>query len=423
MRRSIIRVRYPSAGQLLVAALGLSALAGMVGILGAGRGTSVHAAPAFADIASSGPLQHVYIGNELSCQVMTAGDAGMAMFPAGTVPGDCGTFLVIGTELYAPDFFNHDGTATLFLGSYTPFTPVSQSAVSGSGSAADPYRVVTIVDAGSAGIRVTETDSYVDGADSYRTDIALQSTRAAAPRVLVYRGGECVLADAMEGFGTADPVTHAAGCATNPADSPPDRVEAWLPITPIDHHIEGWYRDVWSAIGAHGSLPDTCACDVSLQNGVAIQWDRTVAAGASLTLSHATKITPATAIATDTPTATASATNTPTPTSTSTNTSSPTATNTPSPTATNTPVPPTVTNTPLPTSTPSAIPTATPAASATCADVSGDGRVTVADVLAIFEHVGRKRYDPAYDLNHDGKVNGRDVRIVVAQLGTVCRRA
>ena len=54
--------------------------------------------------------------------------------------------------LYAPDFFSHDGTSTLFLGSYTVFAPMSQSAVTGSGSGFHPDRVTTTVAAGTTGI-------------------------------------------------------------------------------------------------------------------------------------------------------------------------------------------------------------------------------------------------------------------------------
>ena len=55
--------------------------------------------------------------------------------------------------------------------------------------------------------------------------------------------------------------------------------------------------------------------------------------------------------------------------------------------------------------------------------MTGDGRVTLTDLLAVFNHLGRKRYDPVYDVNRDGKINGRDLQMVIAQLGTVCRRA
>jgi Ca2+-binding EF-hand superfamily protein len=52
--------------------------------------------------------------------------------------------------------------------------------------------------------------------------------------------------------------------------------------------------------------------------------------------------------------------------------------------------------------------------------VTGDGYVTLADLVAVLEHMGRKRYAPRYDINGDGKVTGRDLFIVARQLGKRC---
>ena len=66
-----------------------------------------------------GPLTSIAIGNELSCQVQHTGDVALEFFPSGATPGDCGTFVATGGALYAPDFANHDGTATGSLGTFT----------------------------------------------------------------------------------------------------------------------------------------------------------------------------------------------------------------------------------------------------------------------------------------------------------------
>src|SRR6187401_3626526 len=80
-----------------------------------------------ADIASpTGPLTHVWIGSDLSCQVQHIADAPDYEFYGPDIfPADAGTFIAMDGALYAPDFFNHDYTSAGFLiGSYTPFTPV-----------------------------------------------------------------------------------------------------------------------------------------------------------------------------------------------------------------------------------------------------------------------------------------------------------
>jgi hypothetical protein len=250
------------------------------------------AATPFADISSAGPLTHVYIGNELSCQVAHVGDAVLELFPSGVIPGDCGSFLVVGNTLFAPDFANHGGTATGSLGAYTPFTPVSQSAVTGSGSPADPFRVVTVVDAGATGLRITETDSYVVGQGAYRTDIAISNTGAAAQDVLLYRAGDCFLQGSDIGFGFVDVADKSVGCSANANNSPPGRIEEWVPITGGNNYYEAFYAQVWAQIGSHTAFPDTCRCTELIDNGAGISWSFSVPAGGSITQSHLTVFSP-----------------------------------------------------------------------------------------------------------------------------------
>src|SRR5438034_5637537 len=118
-----------------------------------------------ADISySAGPLTHVWVGNDLSCQVQHIADGTVHEFyPEDIFPADAGTFLAMDGVLYAPDFSAHDNTATDNTFPNIPFTPVSQTLVSGSGAAADPYTVVTTVGVGATGLSIEETDTYVAG--------------------------------------------------------------------------------------------------------------------------------------------------------------------------------------------------------------------------------------------------------------------
>src|ERR1700726_4954715 len=48
----------------------------------------------FVDIASAGPLTHVWLGNDLSCQVQHVDDGEVhEFFPDDTIPGDSGTLI------------------------------------------------------------------------------------------------------------------------------------------------------------------------------------------------------------------------------------------------------------------------------------------------------------------------------------------
>jgi len=118
---------------------------------------------------------------------------------------------------------------------------------------------------------------------------------------------------------------------------------------------------------------------------------------------------------------------------TSTRTATPTLS--PVPTSTHTPIP---TSTPLPTKTPARTATA-PARTATvpartttpapepakkpkrrCADVNGDGRVSFRDVRLITRQIARDLYDERYDINGDGRVTNSDAIRAIRQLGRRC---
>lgn len=266
--------------------------AGVLGLALAG----VLVAPAaavvpFKDIASAGPLSHVYVGNELSCQVSHTADTQNELYPPSSIPGDCGTF-VTGANgvLYGPDFAMHPSTAASGT-SATPFTPVSQSEVSGNGSAASPFRVTTVVDT-AGGLRLTQIDGYVAGDESYRTDVTIQNTTAAAQNVLLVRAGDCFLQGSDRGFGFVDAPNSAAGCAQNANNSPAGRIEQWFPITGGARYIENSFSTVWGAVAAKNDFPNACACDQMLDNGAGLSWRVNVPAGGATTIAHFTSFSP-----------------------------------------------------------------------------------------------------------------------------------
>ena len=246
---------------------------------------SAAAATPYKDITSVGPLEHVYLGNELSCQVAHTGDSALEFYPPFTIPGDCGTFVVVGANLYAPDFVSHGVTATGSLGVYAPFTPVNQSNVTGTGSAADPFRVVTDADVGVTGLHIHETDSYVIGDEAYRTDVAVSNTATAGISGILYRAGDCYLGGSDVGYGFTETfgTRKAVGCSINPNNSPPGRIEEWVPLTGGNNFYETFYGSVWSWIGGHTSFPDTCDCTTFQDNGGGLSWTFDIAAGSSAT--------------------------------------------------------------------------------------------------------------------------------------------
>ena len=254
-------------------------------------------AQAVVDISSAGPLTNIYLSNLLNCQVSHTGDTDFEFFDPSDTTGDCVTALVTGGTLYRPQVINAGGAASPF----TAFTGVSQTAVTGTGTEADPFKVITVVDAGSSGLRLTETDTYVVGSESYRTDVQVSNTLSTGGAIsfILYRAGDCFLQGSDEGFGDLGGTTpnvpagqvgcHASddGGVTRGA-----RIERWIPITSGSSAMEDHYSTVWAHIGGKTAFANTCTCDTYTDNGAGLSWSSSVLPLASATFSHFTVFSP-----------------------------------------------------------------------------------------------------------------------------------
>jgi hypothetical protein len=251
--------------------------------------------------SSSGPLTHVYIGNDFSCQVNHTGDTSNEFYPPDTVPGDCGTFLAVANTLYGPDFGNHGTTATGDLNGGsgdTLFSNISQSAVSGSGTSSSPRQVVTSGDAGTSGLHISENDSYVDGTEYYRSDVTIRNSTASAITATLFHAGDCYLQNSDEGYGWYDSSSGSILCSENPNNSPSGRILGFQPLTSGSHYTETFYATVWSQITQSGTqFPDSCDCNTQEDNGAGLSWAITVPALGSTTVSFYSTFSPTGALA------------------------------------------------------------------------------------------------------------------------------
>jgi uncharacterized repeat protein (TIGR01451 family) len=252
---------------------------------------------AFQTITSGGPLSEIFLGVDIAAQIAHTGDTDQEIYPPGTMPGDYGTFLVVGAQLYAPDFANHGGSASGGIGSYITYTPISQSAVSGSGTSGDPFTVTTVVgipvaglDGVGTGLTITQVDSYVVGQESYRTDVTVANSSAAPVDAILYRAMDCYLGGSDSGYGMLNGT--AVGCSANPNNVPAGRIEQIVPLTAGNNYYQSFYGSVWTAIGTHLPFPDTCDCNIQQDNGAGISWNITIPAGGSVTRSNVTVFSP-----------------------------------------------------------------------------------------------------------------------------------
>src|SRR5438132_11206870 len=221
----------------------------------------------------------------------------------------------MGGTLYAPDFANHGTTATGNLGTYTVFTPISQTPVTGTGTSADPFRVVTVVDVAATGLRIQQTDAYVIGNESYQTDIMITNSGEGAASGILYRAGDAFLQGSDQGYGFTEVIggnRNAVGASANPNNIPPGRIEEWIPLTGNNNFYEAFYGEIWRWIGTKVAFPNMCGCTTLQDNGAGISWNFSIPAGGTATYSHFTTFSPTGVVATPTPAP--SATPTPTPT-------------------------------------------------------------------------------------------------------------
>jgi hypothetical protein len=249
------------------------------------------AAPVVHTISGS-PLT-LDVGDETSMQVYNSNVPGTGQFfPPGCAPGetaDWGVFVGIGGVIYGPDFNNHPcGSAS---NSYTPWTPVSFSAVSGSGTAADPFTQVTVVDAGTTGLRLTQTLTYVNGSATANIALAFSNIGNAAVTWDTFDGADLYLADNDAGFPFATPPSasgsHAADSSCN---TQLQYTISVLGTTPADRYSSNGYSTVWAEISA-GSLSNTVAPGC-LDDGAALEWTgRTLNPGAALTINSGVSFT------------------------------------------------------------------------------------------------------------------------------------
>ncbi len=241
-------------------------------------------------LSSSGPLNEIDVGVDLAAQINHVGDSAGEVYPPDTKPGDYGTFLLISGTLYSSDFQNHGGTASSGIGTYTAFTPVSQSAVTGTGTSGSPFTVTTVVTVGATGLSVTQVDSYVVGQEAYRTDVTVTNTGNASVSAILFRAFDCYLGGSDSGYGVV--TGTGPGCSQNPNNVPAGRIEQIVPLNGGNNYYETGYGEVWSWIGTHAAFPNTCDCTINEDNGSGISWNITVPAGSSLTRSNLTVFSP-----------------------------------------------------------------------------------------------------------------------------------
>jgi uncharacterized repeat protein (TIGR01451 family) len=248
----------------------------------AGAALALSSTASASSIVSAGPLTSITISPDLNCNVLHTGDT-LPEWYQGTA---CGTLAVDRSTatLYGPLSIPAGGAAV----PRTAFTPISQMGPTGTGTSPDPFRIVTVVGLGISGLTITQTDSYIVGQESYRTDVEISNTNLTSRSVRLYAAGDCYLQDSDYGYGRVDGSAIACTATANPSS----RIEQLFPLTSGSSYMEDNYGTVWAQIGAQAAGPNTCICATLEDNGILLSWDVTVPGAGSTTVSHLTTFSP-----------------------------------------------------------------------------------------------------------------------------------
>lgn len=248
-----------------------------------GTVTTIRGAGPVVQAINGAPLT-IRVGDEHSYQIINADIPGVGqIFPSSSSgTADMGWMVRTGGVLYAPAYSTHpSGSATGSLGAYTAYSGRTISAVTGTGTAADPFRVVVENQLGTSGLSSRETVRYVNGDNYFSKSFTLTNNSAASQDVSIFLGGDIYLAGDDSGV----PYRQSASGSVGGSDcgTPASYYILYIPQTPANAWTGSGYGNVWSQI-AGGTLSNTLSTTSCIDNGAALQWNRTIPAGGSTTV-------------------------------------------------------------------------------------------------------------------------------------------
>ncbi|MBI3765753.1 MAG: hypothetical protein HY277_04530 [Ignavibacteriales bacterium] len=229
----------------------------------------------------------INVGEDMSFQVFNSNIVGSGqIYPTDCQStGDMGILVRTGNVLYAPDFNNHPcGTgATPNNLTYTAWTLVSLSAVSGTGAVNDPL-IVTVIGKAGADLTLTMQVSYVNGDSCFLKTLIFENSSPLPISFDVFLASEPYLDNASAPF-LGIPYHHAPENSIGQRECYNGRYSLFhIPVnTPADAYTAREYFDAWREISA-GNLSNTLSPDCG-DNVVALEWqNQQLQASSSLTI-------------------------------------------------------------------------------------------------------------------------------------------
>lgn len=197
---------------------------------------------------------------------------------------DLGVFLWVAGSAYGPNF-NGAGRTSAYGTPPIPYTEISQTLVTGTGTTVDPFSITTVLGAGQTGIQVSVRLTYINGNGYYRSDVQIINTTGAPVPVTLFHAGDIYLKGSDFGIGYFDPASGSVGGKT----AAQDWFVIFQPVTAASAYEEAFYATIWADIGqggAQGSGFHNTIVNSVIDNGAGLQWSNlSIPAGGSTSIS------------------------------------------------------------------------------------------------------------------------------------------
>jgi hypothetical protein len=239
-------------------------------------------APAATTALGGAPL-NVYVGDMGQLQAFRAGESSGLYYHPSSLDGDAGFFLAIlapGT----PTVYGFDGSAGPH--GLADYTMVSQSAVTGTGSAASPLTLVTKYDVLAPLLHVTQTTTYVNGTQQFTVRWDVQNASVGTVRFKALSAADFFFEGSDKGTGifTQGPPRFIGGTNADTGRSggfaellgPPINSPAWSAYQALAYG--GDPSEVWGKVGLAAGSPtasfDNSVVGEQVDNAGGVEWDQ-----------------------------------------------------------------------------------------------------------------------------------------------------
>ncbi len=237
------------------------------------------AGAAFAEpVAIPGNPMTVYVGSQGQLQAFLSGKEDGIYFAPQEQLGDAGFFLAIPEE----EVWGFTGSAGPF--GLAQYEEVAQGPVTGSGTAADPYTQVTeyVAPIAGAGVRVTETTTYVNGATEFTNKWQVTNETGLLVKFRAFAAADFYFEGDDRGTGvfTQGPPRFIGGTNVDTGRSGGfvEVTGGVSPSPPWTHYQELAWPDIWDNVIQEAAHPgvhfnDTVEAN-DVDNAGGVEWDQ-----------------------------------------------------------------------------------------------------------------------------------------------------